>query len=112
MYEVNLLERRSLQYEHQQIIWLLEFCRGIFVSGKILKDPQGNKGGRANFGLLLFEYLEYKNYRLPEYGYIYETAKCLLDGLAHYSSNSSFNKNQCEWQGNKSPDQRTNPQRG
>ena len=135
-------------------------------AAKSVKDPQGNKGGRTNFKLLLpayylvghsielslksylaakgstpdklkrkpyghnlkalfsearrrklgrevilsedqvkairllnetycskeFEYLEYKNYRLPEYGPIYTTAKCLLDGLARYASNSPFNK--------------------
>ncbi len=39
-----------------------------------------------------FEYLEYGDYKLLKYGYIYETAECLLKGLARYASNSPFNK--------------------
>jgi len=39
-----------------------------------------------------FEYLEYGNYRLPKYSCIYETAEILLNRLAHYASNSPFNK--------------------
>jgi hypothetical protein len=39
-----------------------------------------------------FEYLEYGNYHLPEYGFLYDVAKNLIDGLAYYASNSPFNK--------------------
>ena len=38
------------------------------------------------------EYLEYGNYRLPEYDFIYDVAKHLNDSLAYYASNSPFNK--------------------
>lgn len=38
------------------------------------------------------EYLEYGNYRLPEYGFIYDIAKFLNESLAYYASNSPFNK--------------------
>jgi hypothetical protein len=37
------------------------------------------------------EYLEYGNYRLPEYSFIYNVAKHLNDSLACYASNSPFN---------------------
>jgi HEPN domain-containing protein len=39
-----------------------------------------------------FEYLEYGQFKLPEYGFIYEVAECLLKGLEHYASNSPLNK--------------------
>lgn len=39
-----------------------------------------------------FEYLEYGNFRLPEYSFVFGIARKLLDGLNRYASNSPFNK--------------------
>ncbi len=39
-----------------------------------------------------FEYLEYDNFRLPEYRYIFDVAQDLLNGLSRYASNSPFNR--------------------
>ena len=39
-----------------------------------------------------FEYLEYGDFKLPEYSFVFAIARKLLDGLNRYASNSPFNK--------------------
>jgi hypothetical protein len=91
-YKTN--ELRSKKYGHNLEALLIE-CRKRKLGREVkLSKHQINaiKLFSETYKSKRLEYLEYGNYRLPEYGFIYDVAKFLNESLAYYASNSPFNK--------------------
>ena len=85
---------RSKKYGHDLEALLIESRKRKLGREVKLSKNQVNaiKLFRDTYKSKKLEYLGYGNYRLPEYGFIYDLAKHLNDGLAYYASNSPFNK--------------------
>ena len=85
---------RSKKYGHDLEALLIE-CRKRKLGREVkLSKHQVNaiKSFSDTYKSKRLEYLEYGNYRMPEYGFIYDVAKLLNDSLAYYASNSPINK--------------------
>ena len=87
-------ELRSKKYGHDLEAFLIEARKRKLGREVKLSKHQINaiKLFSDTYKSKRLEYLEYGNYRLPEYGFIYDIAKHLNDSLAYYASNSPFNK--------------------
>ena len=90
-YQISVL--RSKKYGHDLEALLVE-CRKRKL-GREVKLTKHQFDAIKLFSLTYkskkLEYLEYGNYQLPEYGFIYNVAKTVNDSLAYYVSNSPFN---------------------
>lgn len=85
---------RSKPYGHDLQALLIE-CRKRKLGREVkLSEHQLNaiKIFSDTYKSKKLEYLEYGNYRFPEYDFIYDVAKTLNTSLAYYASNSPFNK--------------------